>query len=311
MPPAALGSWEVHTKWPFDAAEAKRRQTETAKALGVPVEQDIDLGNGVKMTLVLIPAGEFMMGSPEKPTPEETARLYGGERAWYEDEGPEHRVRLTTPFWIGKYEVTQSQWKSVMRTDPSRCLGAGNPVEQVSWEDCQVFLNKLNQRRARGAFGLPTEAQWEYACRAGAAAQFHFGNAAGALSDYGWWTGNAEGRAHPVGCRKPNPWSLYDMTGNLWEWCNDWYGSYAEHRQVDPRGASDGSLRVKRGGCWHLASGSCRSADRDSGPPSRRTDQLGFRVVMAVAPSIRAGTTREPRTPPNFEPVSPRPTLHR
>jgi len=269
---------EIYTKWPFDAAEAKRRQAETARALGVPVEQDIDLGNGIKITMVLIPAGEFMMGSPEKPTTEELAKLYGGAAQWYERERPQHRVRVTKPFWIGKTEVTQAQWQAVMGANPSTTKGALNPVEQVSWNDCQTFLTRLNEKVARKGFRLPTEAEWEYACRTGAATQYHFGNGKEQLSDYAWWDGGTSGKTHAVGLKKPNVWRLHDMHGNVDEWCLDGYGNYASGTQTDPTGLTGSAERVFRGGAVASEPRGCRSASRLEIIPSCRSLLIGFRI---------------------------------
>ncbi|NQT51019.1 DUF1080 domain-containing protein, partial [bacterium] len=274
--------WKVYTKWPFDAAEAKRRQSETAKALGVPVEQEIDLGNGVKMTMVLIPAGEFLMGSPEKPSIDELVKTYGGKAEYYARERPQHRVRISKPFWLGKTEVTQAQCQAVMSTNPSKFQAPENPVEQVNWNDCQTFLTRLNEKIAKKGFRLPSEAEWEYACRAGTATQFHFGNANEALSDYAWWTGNSESRPHPVRSGKPNCWSLHDMTGNVWEWCQDGDGNYGEGAQIDPTGPTGAGKRVLRGGSWSADASRCRSAYRSFYTPDNRFNYIGFRVSRRV-----------------------------
>jgi formylglycine-generating enzyme required for sulfatase activity len=291
------GQWKVYTDWPFGAAEAKRRQEETAKALGVKVEQDIDLGGGVKMTLVLIPAGEFMMGSPPTPSPEQLQKLYAGELVWYQGEFPQHRVKITKPFWLGKTEVTQAQWQAVMGNNPSKFAGKPqNPVEMVTWHDCQEFLQKLSARVAQppaavGAkakaplpqFRLPTDAEWEYACRAGAPIQFYFGDAAQTLGDYAWG-GNAGGMTQPVGRKKPNAWGLHDMAGNVYEWCEDWFAPYDKEPQNDPKGPPSGAARVERGGSWY---------DDDAGPfrcasrynllgPSDRRDRGGFRASRPI-----------------------------
>jgi len=178
------GPWEVYLKWPFDAAEARRRQEETAKALGVPVEQEIDLGDGVKMTLVLIPAGEFLMGSPPTTSPEKLQKLYGGDIESYQMEFPQHRVRISKPFLLGKREVNQALWRAVMGDNPSEAKATlQHPAERVSWQDCQVFLRKLSEKTGR-PFRLPTEAEWEYACRAGSASDYCFGNDTTLLGHY-------------------------------------------------------------------------------------------------------------------------------
>ncbi|NQT89020.1 SUMF1/EgtB/PvdO family nonheme iron enzyme, partial [bacterium] len=263
-PPRPRLKWEVYTDWPFSDTEAKRRQTETAKALGVEVERDIEIAQGVKMRMVLIPAGEFLMGSPE------------GEE---ERDGDEklHRVRLTRLFWMGKYEVTQAQWEAVMGANPSRYKGAQNPVESVSWDDVQGFLQKVNQRLRGGTVALPTEAQWEYSCRAGTHTRFSAGgldtslrgiaNYADKNVAYSWADEkHDDGFAHtaPVGRYSPNALGLHDMHGNVWEWCADWYDEnyYKASPTENPSGAAKGRTRVLRGGGWSRTPKDCRSAAR-------------------------------------------------
>ena len=278
------GAWKVYTEWPFDEKESKRRQEETAKALGVPVERDIDLGNGVKMTMVLIPAGEFLMGSPPTTSPEQLQKRYVGRPEWYEREFPQHRVMLTKPFWLGKTEVTQEQWQAVMGSNPSKSAGRPqNPVEQVSWDDCHGFLNKLSAKLNK-PFRLPTEAQWEYACRAGAPTEFFYGDDAKALAGYVWWRSISGGSAQPVGRKKPNAWGLYDMAGNVFEWCEDRFALYEGRAQSDPKGPQSGTMRVVRGGSWYhsgLDVFRCASRSRNC-DPSTRSDDLGFRAAMAI-----------------------------
>jgi formylglycine-generating enzyme required for sulfatase activity len=263
-----------YTDWPFDEAEAKRRQKLTAEKLALALEYEADLGNGLKMTFVLIPAGEFLMGSP------------ADEADRHDDEGPVHRVRISRPFLMGKYEVTQAQWEKVMGKNPSHFQGQNNPVEQVSWEDCQEFIRKLNERdrntSLRGAkFALPTEAQWEYACRAGSGRRFSFGGDDTDLGAHAWYDGNSERKTHAVGEKKPNARGLYDMHGNVWEWCGDWFAAYDKGDVCDPSGTATGSCRVLRGGDWDSSARFCRAAFRGRYTPGYLIS-LGARLALPV-----------------------------
>jgi formylglycine-generating enzyme required for sulfatase activity len=239
------------------------------------------------MEFVLIPAGEFVMGSPEA---EREAALAEEKDGWAKDriptEGPQHKVKISRPFYLGKYEVTQAQWQAVMGNNPSQFQGSMNPVEKVSWDEVQQFLAKLNAAFERKGmlFGLPTEAGWEYACRAGTTTAFCFGDNAALLNDYGWSNANAGGKTHPVGQGKPNAWGLFDMHGNVWEWCSDWHAKdyYAQSPPVDPVGPPGGSYRVSRGGAWSNAPGPCRAAFRYSDRPGFRGGHLGFRAALVV-----------------------------
>jgi formylglycine-generating enzyme required for sulfatase activity len=233
-----------------------------------PKTTTLDLGRGVTMEFVLIPAGSFVMGSDENT----------GEG----DESPAHRVTITRPFYLGKTEVTQEQWTAVMGTNPSALRGAQLPVDNVSWNDCQRFLAQLGAKTGR-KFALPTEAQWEYACRAGTTTPWSFGASEGAAPAHAWLAENASGAAHPVGTKPPNAWGLHDMHGNVWEWCADWYAkhTYDDKNTVDPAGpaAATGS-RVLRGGAWGDAPDGVRSAVRNCLGPAETHDGIGFRCVM-------------------------------
>ncbi len=232
----------------------------------------VDLGGGVSLELVWIPPGEFVMGSPSS-------------EANRDDDETQHTVRITQGFWMGKYEVTQAQWQAVMGSNPSQFTGDGKlPVEQVSWDDCQEFVKKLSQR-AGGTFRLPTEAEWEYACRAGSTTAYCFGDDVSRLSDYAWYDENSGNGTHPVGQKKPNAWGLYDMHGNVWEWCEDWLGDYPSGAVTDPTGPSSGSYRVFRGGSWHHDPRRCRSAIRLRYTPVHRNIVLGFRVALPAVQS--------------------------
>ena len=237
-------------------------------------EKVIGLGQGVTLELVWIPPGKFLMGSP------------GNERHRDNDEGPQHGVQITTGFWMGKYEVTQEQWEAVMGGNPSHFEGnSRRPVESVSWNDCQHFLKELNSQFPipNSEFRLPTEVEWEYACRAGATTRFYWGDDPNyaQIRDYAWSDGNSGGQTHPVGEKKPNAWGLYDMSGNVWEWCHDWYGSYGEESRTDPKGPSSGSYRVLRGGSWGGNPEYCRAANRSRSDPSCRSSYVGFRIVSS------------------------------
>lgn len=277
---------------PFDAKQARSHQQAWADFLRLPLEREIDLPGGEKLALVLIPPGEFLMGT----TPEKQASFLHearsvGER-WAADriasEGPEHRVRITRPFYLGKSEVTQGQWKAVMGNNPSRFAdNPSHPVEQVSWDDIQPFLAKLNESpNSRGLkFALPSEAQWEYACRAGTTTCWHFGESQAELQNHAWFDANSKNGTNPVGRLRPNALGLYDMYGNVWEWCADWYAAdtYAESPIDDPAGPVAGSARVERGGSWRDGAALCRSAFRRIHSPGNRLNHVGFRLAASLA----------------------------
>jgi len=227
----------------------------------------------VQLKMKQIPAGTFTMGSPM------------GEKDRGDDEGPMHQVVISKPFYMGVYEVTQAQWEAVMGTYPSHFSGKpAHPVESVSWEDCQKFVEKINGMGI-GTFRLPTEAEWEYACRAGSKTVYCFGDEVAKLKEYANYENTpkyGDNSTAPVGSFKPNAWGLYDMHGNVYEWCSDWYAGYNMDKQTDPRGAAGGSDRVYRGGYWDDSSGRCRSAPRRRYSPSYRSSSLGFRLVRAV-----------------------------
>lgn len=192
-----------------------------------------------------------------------------------------HEVTLAKGFFLQTTPVTQNQWENVMGDNPSHFEGSGPdaPVEKVSWEDAQDYIRKLNLSQKINLYRLPTEAEWEYACRAGTQTQYHFGDDAADLKDYGWYKENSGGKTHPVGQLKPNPWGLYDMYGNVWEWCQDWYAKYPDGPTTDPRGPESGEFRVRRGGSWNYFARFCRSAFRFRLVPEFRVSHLGFRLV--------------------------------
>ncbi len=239
-----------------------------------PGEIEVDLGRGVKLTMVPIAAGEFLMGSPDS------------DKNASKDETPRHRVRITRPFYLGKYPVTQEQWEAVTGNNPSNVLEPKSPVVNVSWEDCRQFCDMLNAKpHAAGKFQLPTEAQWEYACRAGSTTSYCFGSEESRLGDFAWYAANAQLQAHSIGTKLPNVWGLYDMHGNVWQWCLDWYdrGYYANSPKDDPMGPATGPGRVFRGGGWDYPAASCRSAYRSEAEPDCRNYDLGLRVCLIPA----------------------------
>jgi formylglycine-generating enzyme required for sulfatase activity len=231
----------------------------------------LDIGKGVTMKLVLIPAGKFMMGSPDSEQ---------GRRG---DEGPQHEVIITKPFYLGLTEVTQAQYEAVMGTNPSHFKGATNPVEMVSWNDATEFCKKLSEK-TRQAVRLPTEAEWEYACRAGTKTRFSFGDSDSALGDYAWCSSNSGDKTQPVGQKKPNAWGLYDMHGNVREWCADRYGGYPKGTVSDPFGTASGDRRMLRGGSWYSgATDHFRCAYRlNFFAPSLRNFSFGFRCAKTL-----------------------------
>ena len=201
-------------------------------------------------------------------------------------------MTISKGFWMGKYEVTQGQYAAVMGTNPSHFKGDTNlPVENVSWVDATNFCAKLTEQERQAGrlpdgyvYRLPTEAEWEYACRAGTTTRFSFGDDPDftGVGEYAWYVENSGGKTHPVGQKKPNPWGLYDMHGNLWEWCLGWYTfSLPGGSVTDPKGPSSGSDRVFRGGCWLDYAWDCRSAFRSGRYPGSRLIRIGFRPVLA------------------------------
>ncbi|MDD2715766.1 MAG: SUMF1/EgtB/PvdO family nonheme iron enzyme [Candidatus Wallbacteria bacterium] len=233
----------------------------------------LTLPGSVTMEFKWIPAGSFTMSSPDS------------EQYRYYDENPQHSVSITQGFWLGKYEVTQAQWLAVSSSNPSYFQGAsypnsGNrPVEQVSWNDCQIYIASLNSMGI-GTFRLPTEAEWEYACRAGNTSAYYWGEIID--GSYCWYDSNSGAQTNVVGGILPNTWELYDMSGNVMEWCQDWYADdfYSLSPANDPTGPVTGSLRVVRGGCWSLGVFFCRSAGRSNTIPSDRYSGLGLRLVF-------------------------------
>ena len=220
--------------------------------------------NSIGMRFVPISTGTFTMGE--------------GKTA--------QKVTLTQSFHLGQHEVTQEQYEKVMGKNPSKFKGKQkNPVEQVRWDEAVEFCRKLSElpaeKKAGHVYRLPTEAEWEYACRAGTKTKYSFGDSESELGDYAWYVKNSGRTTHAVGGKKPNTWGLYDMHGNVWEWCQDWYDDYPSGSVTDPTGAASGSGRVVRGGSWNGLAWHCRSAYRSGLSPSLRLNSLGFRVLRS------------------------------
>jgi len=345
--------------WPlWDGQESV---AEYAQRVNLPPTKTLDLGNGVNLELVLIPAGEFIIGTPDpEPVDEEGFRkkvlvgqallaasggvllvLVGAvvvqairrrrrpqyslarflamivaasgcvlsELHWrqsakgleqarseyaakarydpaYQSEKPAHSITLTRPFYMGKWVVTQQKYVAVIGANPSGFKGRDNPVETVSWDDAQAYCKKLAEQ-TKQTVRLPTEAEWEYACRAGTTTTYHSGDAEADLARVAWYAANSKNTTHPVGQKEPNAFGLYDMHGNVWQWCQDWYGEdyYGKSEAENPQGPAQGAGRVLRGGSWYYPPGRCRAADRIGNDPDFRYNSVGFRVV--VVPALR------------------------
>lgn len=265
----------------------KSKQKTTVKSATSTRQPSRSLPSAVQTlinNMVYVDGGTFTMGATSEQ----------GSDAW-NFEKPTHQVTLSS-FQIGKYEVTQEEWQAVMGSNPSYFKGDSLPVEQVSWEDCQEFILKLNALTGK-RFRLPTEAEWEYAARGGNRSRGYKYAGSNDIDDIAWfWKNSGNQRlngewsiyeinanncqTHPVGQKSPNELGLYDMSGNVWEWCQDWYGSYNSSAQTNPIGAGSGSNRVLRGGCWINNARDCRSSHRIDNAPSYRVDNLGLRLAL-------------------------------
>jgi formylglycine-generating enzyme required for sulfatase activity len=221
--------------------------------------------NSVGMKFAWVPRGSFLMGGDTD-----------------DDEKPVHRVTITRGFYMGVYPVSQAEWKKVMDgDDPSNFKGDDLPVENVSWDDCRKFCERLRQRDGK-PYRLPSEAEWEYACRAETTTEYYTGDGEDALKKAGWYSGNSGSKTHPVGQLAPNKWGLYDMHGNVWQWCHDWYGPYPKGDAIDQIGPEKGEYRVVRGGSWFRDPERCRAANRHWGVPGRRFLFIGCRVCFLL-----------------------------
>lgn len=247
---------------PFDPRTAKQHQATWAAHLKVPVVW----ANANNMSFVLIPPGEFEMESV--------------------DVSPRHRVHITRPFYLSVTQVTQSQYARAMGANPSFFKEDNRPVEQVSWDQAMAFCQRLSQlpegRTGSRTYRLPTEAEWEHACRCGTTTKWHAGDDPAGLDRVAWYLDNSGRKTHPVGQKEPNAWGLHDMYGNVWEWCSDWFGEYPAATATDPTGAVTGSNRVLRGGSWRGNARDCGSASRQGQTPAEQSVSVGFRVAISL-----------------------------
>ncbi|MCY3019252.1 MAG: formylglycine-generating enzyme family protein [Planctomycetota bacterium] len=355
---AARAAEPANTQPAYPLWDGQESIEQYAQRVNLPPTKTLELGGGVTLELVLIPAGKFVMGTPEpKPVDEDGFRkkivvgqavfavgvavllvligtvifrairqrrrpqyslarfmvmivaagaaVLGGMHWWfslralaqaqaeykaalaryqssYDWEKPAHNVTLTTPFYMAKFLVTQDQCQQVMSAKPSQFKGLSLPVQE-SWNDATELCKKVSEKTGQ-TVRLPTEAEWEFACRAGTTTAYYTGDADADLGRAAWYDANSGGKTHPVGQKEPNAFGLYDMHGNVWEWCRDWYGAYEPGTAVDPQGPPEGHARVLRGGSRDFEPRICRSACRLWDTPASRVGGLGFRVVVVVAP---------------------------
>lgn len=251
----------------LDAPSARNiRTNEASKKQEIP-KTFISPSTG--MEFILIPSGKFMMGSPSD------------EKGRYKNEGPVHEVTIKNSFYMGKYPVTKKQWEKVMGNNPSDFKDEGRPVETVSWKEVQEFVVKMNEMEGTDKYRLPSEAEWEYGCRAGTKTSYFFGEDESKLDEYAWYAGNSGSKTHPVGQKNPNSWDLYDMHGNVWEWVQDKWRNNYEGAPSDGSAWEDENspARVRRGGCWRYNARSCRSASRSGRNADGCNFDVGFRLL--------------------------------
>ena len=243
-------------------SSASSSMSSGSNTISIPVK------NGISIDMVKVEAGTFMMGATsEMKDP-------------YDNEKPVHQVTLTNDYYMGMYEVPQALWEAVMGSNPSEYKGDNLPVEMVSWNDCQEFISKLNSLTGR-KFRLPTEAEWEYAARGGKKSRGYQYSGNSNISDVAWYDGNSGSKPHPVGTKQANELGIYDMSGNVYEWCSDWYGSYSSSSQTNPTGADSGSSRVYRGGSWRNGAWLCRLSCRYFNTQFYRGNALGLRLALS------------------------------
>lgn len=247
---------------PVPEPQSKQKAVPLASGFA-KAELSMDLGDGLSMDFVLIRPGRFLRGAVDGTA----------------NERPVHEVAITEPFYLGRCEVTQAQWLALMTNNPSLFQDPQLPVERVSWEQCQQYLALLGTRQPKWKFTLPTEAQWEFACRAGSAERFTFGAAEEELGRHAWFHHNSRESTHPVGTKKANAWGLHDMHGNVKEWCVDGFAPYGEDALTDPKGPVNTVGRVFRGGGWNDYPAQCTASSRDFLYPVGYDDDLGFRVL--------------------------------
>ena len=268
-----VGNHKVEIKkdgYGTDSKTVSILEGQTASLSGVLTTHTITIPvkDGISIDMVRVEAGTFTMGA--------TAEMKNTE----DSEKPTHRVTLTNDYYIGKYEVTQALWQAVMGDDPSYFKGDNLPVEAVTWDDCQEFIGKLNRITGK-TFRLPTEAEWEYAARGGNKSRGYQYSGSNNPSNVAWYDDNSGDKTHAVGTKQPNELGIYDMSGNVWEWCQDWYETYSSSSQVNPTGANSGSCRVVRGVSWYNNARNCRLSLRGSNTPDFRSSNLGLRLVLS------------------------------
>jgi len=272
---------EAGSKKPYKFELVKRKVQE-------PIQLQKTITNSIGMEFILIPAESFTMGS--RLSTKDLVGRFGGKEEWFELEKPPRVVKISQPFYLQKTEVSQGQWKKVVGNNPSDFKQCGDdcPVEKLSWYDAKEFIKRLNTMEGTDKYRLPSEAEWEYACRAGTTTEYSFGDDSSKLGEYAWYGDNSNKTTHPIATKKPNPWGLYDVHGNVWEWVeDDRHDSYEQAKDDGSAWINDprGSGRMLRGGSWDLEARYCRSAGRGPVLPDARGGRVGFRLARSVAPA--------------------------